>query len=54
MATFYTRCLQELPKLNISDVHRICRTTKAPASKLNKGFKLYAASYIHNYEDNAS
>nr|XP_033935584.1 uncharacterized protein LOC117443882 [Pseudochaenichthys georgianus] len=50
MTTFYTRCLQELPKLKMSDVHRICRTTKAPASKLDKGFKLYAASYIHNYE----
>ncbi|KAK7151608.1 hypothetical protein R3I94_008063 [Phoxinus phoxinus] len=50
MATFYTRCLQDLPRINVTDVHRICKTTKAPSSKLEKGFKLYAASYIHGYE----
>jgi hypothetical protein len=51
MALFYSRCLQELPKMSISDVHRICRlTSKTPATKMDKGFKLYASSYIFDYE----
>ncbi|KAF1384192.1 hypothetical protein PFLUV_G00139780 [Perca fluviatilis] len=55
MALFYSRCLQELPKMSITDVHRICRlTSKTPASKMDKGFRLYASSYIFDYEDSAS
>ncbi|XDV37930.1 hypothetical protein PO909_007468 [Leuciscus waleckii] len=51
MALFYTRCLQELPKLTITDVHRLCKSSsKSPTSKLEKGFKMYASSYIHGYE----
>jgi hypothetical protein len=43
-------CLQELPTINITDVHRLCRETKTPTSKLEKGFRLYAVTYIHSYE----
>ncbi|CAB1321139.1 unnamed protein product [Coregonus sp. 'balchen'] len=51
MALFYTRCLQELPKITVTDVHRLAKTSsKAPTSKLEKGFKLYASSYLFNYE----
>ena len=42
--------LQELPTINITDVHRLCRETKTQTSKLEKGFRLYAATYSHGYE----
>lgn len=53
MATvqFYTWCLQELLKMNVTKIHYICRNTcKGLFIKLEKGFRLYASSYIHNYE----
>ncbi|XP_016114427.1 uncharacterized protein [Sinocyclocheilus grahami] len=47
----FTRCLQDLPKISISDIHRIVDAwSPAPTSKRNKGFKFYISSYIHNYE----
>lgn len=51
MVIFYTRCLQELVKMRISDVLRIDKSTfKTPSTKMDKGLKLYASSYIFNYE----
>ena len=50
-APFYTRCLEELPTIKISDVHRIVKErSKASNSLLDKGFRLYVSSYIFNYE----
>ena len=50
-APFYTRCLEELPKMKMSDVHRIVKaSSKASNSLLDKGFRLYVSSYIFNYE----
>lgn len=50
-ALFYSRCLQDLPKVNISDVHRIVHAgSSAPRSTREKGFKFYISSYIDNYE----
>ncbi|XP_051992941.1 uncharacterized protein LOC127651237 [Xyrauchen texanus] len=47
----FTRCLQNLPKIRISDVHRIVDAwSPAPTSKRDKGFKLYISSYLHNYK----
>ncbi|CAB1354054.1 unnamed protein product, partial [Coregonus sp. 'balchen'] len=55
MALFYTRCLQELPKITVTDVHRLAKTSsKAPTSKLEEGFKLYVSSYLFNYEGKCS
>ncbi|KAJ8016002.1 hypothetical protein DPEC_G00002600 [Dallia pectoralis] len=51
MALFYSRCLQDLPKITISDVHRLVQAaSSAPRSKREKGFKMYISSYIDNYE----
>ncbi|KAK0131248.1 hypothetical protein N1851_034070 [Merluccius polli] len=51
MASFYTRCLQDLPKMSISDVHRLVRMgSSTPKSKREKGYKMYLSSYIDNYE----
>ena len=51
MALFYSRCLQDLPSISISDVHRLVQTgSSAPRSKREKGFKMYLSSYIDNYE----
>ena len=51
MAMFYTRCLQDLPKLSISDVHRLVRKgCSVPRSKWEKGYKMYLSSFIDNYE----
>ncbi len=48
---FYTRCLQELPRITVNDVNRIVRLALAtPSSKNEKGFKLYVSSYIDNFE----
>ena len=50
-AVFYTRCLDELPKIKVTDVHRITKaSSKSPTSLLNRGFSLYVSSYIFNYE----
>ncbi|KAG5282191.1 hypothetical protein AALO_G00053220 [Alosa alosa] len=49
-AVFYTRSLQELPKLSMTDVHCICNMSKVPSFKMDKGFRLYVGTYIHNYE----
>lgn len=47
----YTRCLQELPAINVNDVNRIVRLSAVtPNSKKEKGFKLYISSYIDNFE----
>ncbi|CAJ0600743.1 unnamed protein product [Cylicocyclus nassatus] len=52
MAVFYTRCLQDLPKITITDVHRIVQAASStPRSKREKGYKMYISSYIDNYED---
>ncbi|CAL8293135.1 unnamed protein product [Arctogadus glacialis] len=51
MAMFFTRCLQDLPKLTISDVHRLVQKgCVAPRSKREKGYKMYLLSYIDNFE----
>lgn len=51
MALFYTRCLQDLPRLSINDVDRLVKKScTTPSSKREKGFKMYIASYIDNYE----
>ncbi|ROL42681.1 hypothetical protein DPX16_14088 [Anabarilius grahami] len=51
MALFYTRCLQDLPRLTINDVDRLVKKScPTPSSKREKGFKMYIASYIDNYE----
>lgn len=51
MALFYTRCLQDLPKVTITDVLRLIRTlSSAPRCKKEKGFKFYVSNYIDNYE----
>ncbi len=48
---FYTRCLQELPRITVNDVNRIVRLASVtPSSKKEKGFKLYVSSYIDNFE----
>ncbi len=48
---FYTRCLQELPRITVNDVSRIVRLASVtPSSKKEKGFKLYVSSYIDNFE----
>ena len=50
-ATFFTRSLQDLPKLTVDDVHRIVdKNTSAPTSKREKGFKFYISSYISDFE----
>uniref|UniRef100_A0A1A8B863 Si:ch211-229b6.1 n=1 Tax=Nothobranchius furzeri TaxID=105023 RepID=A0A1A8B863_NOTFU len=47
----FTRSLHDLPRITVNDVHRIIQvTTKTPASKKDKGFKLYVSSYLHNYD----
>nr|XP_020452538.1 COX assembly mitochondrial protein homolog [Monopterus albus] len=47
--------VEELPKMKTTDVHRICSSmSKTPGSKLDKGFKLYASSYIHDYKGRAT
>lgn len=52
MALFYSRCLQDLPKLTISDITRLIgELSSAPRSKKEKGFKFYVSNYIDNYED---
>ena len=49
--TFYTRCLDEVPKMKVTDVHRLVKAiSKAPTSLLDKGFRLYVSTYIFNYE----
>ena len=51
MSQFFTRCLQDLPQININDVHRIVTSaSETPASKNEKGFNMYLGSYIDNYE----
>ncbi|KAI4896553.1 hypothetical protein NFI96_006808 [Prochilodus magdalenae] len=46
---FYTRCLQDLPKVTINDVQHIVQASStAPRSKREKGFKMYVSSYIDN------
>ncbi|KAL6470614.1 hypothetical protein MHYP_G00217330 [Metynnis hypsauchen] len=51
MAFFYTRCLQDLPCLTINDVDRLVKMScTTPSSKREKGFKMYIASYIDDYE----
>lgn len=48
MSLIYSQCLYEFPKMNIDGIHQIHKNThKAPSSKLEKGFKQYASSYIH-------
>lgn len=48
---FFTRSLQDVPKVTVNDVSRIiqklCHTS---TTKKEKGFKLYVSSYIHNFE----
>ena len=47
----YTRCLQELPAVNVNDVNNIVRQLSVThKSKKEKGFKLYISSYIDNFE----
>lgn len=51
MSTFYTRSLQDLPKITISDVNRLMKAwSSTPRSKREKGYKMYLSSYIDNYE----
>ena len=51
MAAFFTRSLQELPKMNFNDVSRIiAHNSLTSAAMKNKGFKLYVTNYINNYE----
>lgn len=51
MALFYSRCLQDLPRLTVNDIDRFVKTScAAPKSKREKGFKMYIGSYIDNYE----
>ncbi|XP_076876591.1 uncharacterized protein LOC143525969 isoform X2 [Brachyhypopomus gauderio] len=51
VAVFYTRCLQDLPKITITHVHRIVQAASStPRSKREKGYKMYISSYIDNYE----
>ena len=51
MSQFFTRCLQDLPQININYVHRIAKSaSETPASKNEKWFKMYIGSYIDNYE----
>ena len=51
MALFYSRCLQDLPRLTVNDIDRLVTTScAAPNSKREKGFKMYIGSYIDNYE----
>lgn len=48
---FFTRSLQDLPKITVNDVGRIiqeaCRTL---VTKKEKDFKLYVSSYTNYYE----
>ncbi|XP_051963285.1 uncharacterized protein LOC127629976 isoform X4 [Xyrauchen texanus] len=47
----YTRCLQDLHRVNINYVHRLVQSnSKTSSSKHENGFKLYISSYIHDYE----
>ena len=47
----YTRCLQELPAVNVNDVNNIVRQLSVThKSKKEKGFKLYISSYIDNFD----
>ena len=47
----YTRCLQELPAVNVNDVNNIVRQlTVTNMSKKEKFFKLKISSYIDNFE----
>lgn len=51
MALFSSRCLTDMTKMTINDVHRICKASvKAPKSKLEKGFRVYANSFVFEYE----
>ena len=51
MALFYSGCLTDQLKVTINDVHRICKASaKALKSKLEKGFSMYANSYVFEYE----
>ncbi|MED6250352.1 hypothetical protein ATANTOWER_030483 [Ataeniobius toweri] len=51
MALYYTRCLQDLPKVSVNDVLRLIRAlSSAPRCKKEKGFKFYVSNYIDNYE----
>ncbi|XP_076836752.1 uncharacterized protein LOC143482301 [Brachyhypopomus gauderio] len=48
---FYTRSLQDLPRITINDVTRIIHTSCRTSSTMKeKAFKLYISSYVHNYE----
>ena len=48
---FFTRSLQELPKMNFNNVSRIiAHNSLISAAMKNKGFKLYVTNYINNYE----
>lgn len=48
VAVFSSRCLQELLNMNVSGIHQIYKNNcKAPSSKLQKGFRLYASSCLH-------
>ncbi|KAK7910480.1 hypothetical protein WMY93_015164 [Mugilogobius chulae] len=47
----FTRCLLELPKVSVTDVRRIVRSSSAtPQSLMDKGFKCYVCSYISSFE----
>ncbi|CDQ78861.1 unnamed protein product [Oncorhynchus mykiss] len=49
MSQCFTRCLQDLPQINI--VHRIVTSaSETPASKNEKGFNMYIGRHIDNYE----
>ncbi|KAK7916290.1 hypothetical protein WMY93_012051 [Mugilogobius chulae] len=48
----FTRCLLELPKVSVTDVRRIVRSSSAtPQSLMDKGFKFYVCSYISSFEE---
>ena len=53
MALFYTQCLEELPKLKVTDVTLLYTvvtkaSSKSPTSLLDEGFKLYVSSRDDN------
>lgn len=41
MALFYTRCLQDLPKITVSDVHRLVQTTSSTRGAQEKKVSTY-------------
>ncbi|KAI4873001.1 hypothetical protein NFI96_016674, partial [Prochilodus magdalenae] len=48
---FFTRSLQDLPRITVNDVTRIIQTPcQTSATIKEKGFKLYISSYVQNYE----